>query len=192
MERRLTDPERRALLELARSTLEARLEGRALPSPGHASGTLTEKAGVFVTLTEPGHVLRGCIGSLVGVEALWRSVRSNAVAAALHDSRFEPVSRAELDRLTIEISVLSPFSTVSSPDEVVVGRHGVLVERNGRRGLLLPQVPVELGWDRETFLEHTCRKAGLPADDWRDPRTRIEIFSAEVFSEDDPSGSAPA
>jgi AmmeMemoRadiSam system protein A len=120
---------------------------------------------------------------VVGVEPLWRSVRDNAVNAAFHDPRFPPLEPSELDDVEIEISALTPLRPVSTPEEVRVGVHGVMIERGPYRGLLLPQVAVEYGWDRETFLDHTCRKAGLAPGCWKDPATRIEVFSADVFSE---------
>ena len=180
---RLSPAERRWLLELARETVEAAVLGRPLPEPAVPPGPLTERRGAFVTLKRGG-ALRGCIGHVVGHEPLWRSVRDNAVAAALHDPRFPPVSAGELPELELEISALTPLEIVDDPDSIVVGRDGLMVERGPFRGLLLPQVPVEWGWDRETFLDQTCRKAGLEPGCWRDPATRLYRFRAEVFGED--------
>lgn len=182
-ERPLDDGEKRFLLALARQTLEARLEGRPLPEPDPPHGPLTTLRGAFVTLRAGGE-LRGCIGHVVGVEPLWRSVRENAVSAALHDPRFPPLEASELDSVTIDISALTPLREVASPEEIVVGRHGLMLERGPARGLLLPQVATDQGWGREEFLDHTCRKAGMQPGCWKDPGTRIMVFSAEVFSED--------
>jgi AmmeMemoRadiSam system protein A len=182
MERPLADDEKRFLLRLARETLQARFESEPLPLPDPPAGPLTQPRGAFVTLTSSGE-LRGCIGHVVGVAPLWRSVRENALNAAFRDPRFEPVEAAELASLHIEISALTPLREVTAPEEVTVGRHGVMIENGPFRGLLLPQVATEYGWDWETFLDHTCHKAGLQAGCWRLPDTRILVFSAEVFSE---------
>jgi AmmeMemoRadiSam system protein A len=173
--------ERGILLSLARESIRCRLAGEPAPSPESVGGVLIESRGAFVTLKIDGR-LRGCIGHVVGVEPLWKAVRSNAVAAAFDDPRFEPLRSDELDEAQIEISALSPLRGVDA-DDVVVGRDGILIERGPRRGLLLPQVAVEYGWDRETFLDHTCRKAGLEPGCWRHADTVIWVFSAEVFSE---------
>ena len=130
-------------------------------------------------------VLRGCIGHVVGAEALWLSVRTNAVNAAFHDPRFPPIEDSELPRLTIEISALTPLWEVSKPEEIVIGRHGLIIERGPYRGLLLPQVAERYGWTPEEFLDQTCRKAGMQPGCWRDPDAIISAFSAEVFSEGD-------
>jgi len=173
--------DRRSMLELARATIEARLSDRPLLCPSPDSAVLLELRGAFVTLKIE-EVLRGCIGHVVGVAPLWRAVRDNALAAAFEDPRFKPLTLDELPHVRIEISVLTPLCT-SAAENVVVGHHGILVERGASRGLLLPQVPVEFGWDRETFLDRTCRKAGLEPGCWRHPDTTISTFTAEVFAE---------
>lgn len=182
MDRPLNDQEKSYLLSLARATLEMRLTGRPLPSPTPPEGPVNDPRGAFVTLHQDGE-LRGCIGHVTAVEPLWRSVQDNAVSAALHDPRFPPVEASELGSISIDISALTPMREVASPDEIVVGRDGLMLERGPARGLLLPQVASEQGWDREQFLDHTCRKAGLRPGCWREPDTRILVFSAEVFSE---------
>ena len=139
-------------------------------------------AGVFVTLRKEGR-LRGCIGRLVATEPLRRTVAEVAVSSAFEDPRFPPVRLSETDTLQIEISILSPLRRIMDTAEIEPGVHGVLLQRGSRSGLLLPQVATEQGWGRDEFLEHTCRKAGLPAGSWRDPDTRVEIFSAFVFGE---------
>lgn len=174
---------RQFLLVLARDTIQCRLNGEPLPSSEPDSEVLREFRGAFVTLKIEGR-LRGCIGHVIGIEPLWRTVRDNAIAAAFEDPRFDPLQGNELPKTHIEISALTPLRRVIAED-VVVGRDGLLLERGRARGLLLPQVAVELGWDRETFLEHTCRKAGLEPGCWHHPDTIISTFSAEVFGEDE-------
>jgi AmmeMemoRadiSam system protein A len=173
--------DRRFLLEFARATINSSLSGQPLPSSTNGSSVLLQTRGAFVSL-KIDRRLRGCIGHVVGVAPLWRAVRDNALAASFDDPRFSPLTLDELQHVRIEISVLTPLRT-SAAENVVVGLHGVLVERGASRGLLLPQVPVEHGWDRETFLDHTCRKAGLGPGCWRQPDTSISTFSAEVFAE---------
>jgi AmmeMemoRadiSam system protein A len=183
MSRPLTPQERRFLLELARASIQARLDEDSLPEHAPDPGPLSEHRGAFVTLTIDG-LLRGCIGHVVGVEPLWLSVRSNAVAAAFHDPRFSPLQREEIDSTEIEISALSTLEEIEGPDSIQVGVHGLLIERGTARGLLLPQVATHNNWDRATFLEHTCRKAGLERDCWRDGESRLSTFEVESFSED--------
>ena len=182
--RNLDPRERRWLLRLARSTIAAKLEGRPLPDTPPGPGPLSDQRGAFVTL-EIDSQLRGCIGHVSGTEALWLSVRSNAVNAAFRDPRFPPVEPAELASLEIEISALSPLWPVSTPDEIEIGRDGLVIERGHHRGLLLPQVADRYGWSAVEFLDQTCRKAGMQPGCWRDPETLISAFSAEVFSEDE-------
>ena len=173
--------ERKQLLRLAHRAIAAELHGEALeldkepPSPH-----LSQPRGAFTTLHVHGR-LRGCIGYIVAVHPLYLTVAETAAAAAFRDPRFAPVGDAELPLLQVEISVLSPMVPIS-PEEVEVGRHGLMVTRGSARGLLLPQVPLEWGWDREKFLAETCRKAGLPTDAWQHGAT-IEAFTAEIFAE---------
>ena len=173
--------ERRLLLQLAHSAVAAALEKREIdltPPSEH----LSEHRGAFTTLHERGE-LRGCVGYVFPMYSLYRTIAETAVAAAFNDSRFMPVEADELPRLTFEISVLSPIQPID-PEDVEVGRHGLLITYGNRRGLLLPQVPVEHQWDRETFLRQTCIKAGLPADSW-EHGAKVEAFTAEVFGESD-------
>jgi AmmeMemoRadiSam system protein A len=182
----LDPPERDLLLRIARDALECAARG-APPArfPGEERGVLAEERSCFVTLRRrQDHALRGCIGNLVATRPLAESVREMTAAAALRDPRFSPVATAEVEELAIGVSVLSPARRVTDPSEVRVGAHGVVVGRGGNRGVLLPQVASEQGWDRDTFLAHTCVKAGLPPDAWRDPDTEIQVFEADVFGED--------
>ena len=178
----LTNDEKRTLLSLARRAIDAYLAGGksvALP-PG--KGELGQVCGAFVTLHKRGQ-LRGCIGNMIGRGPLVETVRDMAIAAATQDPRFPAVGSDELKDIDIEISVLSPMRQIKDVGEIKVGTHGLLMRRGIYQGVLLPQVATEYGWDRETFLRHTCLKAGLPTEAWKDPETTIEIFSAEVFGE---------
>ena len=171
--------ERSLLLHLAHSSIEAALRDESVPldSP---TPHLAEPRGAFTTLHIEGR-LRGCVGYVVPLYPLYRTVAETAVAAAFQDDRFPPVTNVEAGQLEVEISVLSAPRPIRSED-IVIGKHGLMVSRGSFRGLLLPQVPLQWGWDRETFLAQTCRKAGLPPDAWKFGAT-IEAFSAEVFAE---------
>jgi AmmeMemoRadiSam system protein A len=178
----LNEHQRKTLHEVARQSIESALAGHRLEvSEGGIDEPLRRPAGAFVTLRTRGGDLRGCIGSIVAREPLIRAVVSSAINAAFRDPRFDPVTAEEWPGLEIEISVMGPIEPVSDVQDIVPGRDGLIVTRGGRSGLLLPQVATEYGWDRETFLDHTCMKAGLPQGAWRQPGTRIEKFSAEVF-----------
>ena len=177
----LTPADERACLDLARRALGHYFEtGGLLPAPGKPL-RLKETRGAFVTLNVDGE-LRGCVGYPLPVRPLDETIIEMAVAAASRDTRFEPLRPEELGRLKIDVSVLGLPEPVADPSEVVVGRHGIIVSKGFLRGLLLPQVPVEHGWDRETYLDHGCLKAGLPRDAWR-RGAKIEVFTAQVFSE---------
>lgn len=167
------------LLGLARAALEARVRGLECSAPD-ATG-LDAVAGAFVSIHHRG-ALRGCLGRIEGDWPLHRVVTHLAAVVADSDPRFEPVRADELVDIDIEISVLTPERPIASIDEIEVGVHGLIVEHGPRRGLLLPQVAPEHGWDTRTFVEHTCRKAGLPPDAWRNG-ARLFVFEALVFSE---------
>jgi AmmeMemoRadiSam system protein A len=177
----LSPADEHACLELARRALAHYFEtGVRLRSPVK-KGTLKEKRGAFVTLTVAGD-LRGCVGYPLPVKPLDETIIEMAVAAASQDTRFDPLRPEEINRLKIEISVLGLPEPVNDPKEVEVGRHGIIVSKGFYKGLLLPQVPVEYGWDRETYLRHGCMKAGLSPDEWK-RGVKIEVFTAQVFSE---------
>jgi hypothetical protein len=177
----LRESQRQFLLGLAREAISVRLaDGRTI-EPKTEDPILKEKRGAFVTLTKDGR-LRGCIGYPLPIKPLAAAVAEMAVAAALDDPRFAPVQIEEFEDIRIEISVLSLPVTIDDPKKVVVGRHGIIISKGSRKGLLLPQVPVEYKWDRETFLRHGCLKAGLSPDDWTQG-ARIEVFEAQVFHE---------
>ena len=180
----LNHEEKIELLRIARTTLESYLASRYFPSIRPKSPRLEDRGGAFVTLDSHGN-LRGCIGHMAADKPLCLSVQKMAIHAATADPRFQPVTLGELSEIEIEISVLSPLAVLPHDrlSEIRVGEHGLVISHGRSRGVLLPQVAAEHGWDRETFLSHTCRKAGLPADSWKSPETVIEIFSADVFSE---------
>jgi AmmeMemoRadiSam system protein A len=182
--------ERRILLHIAHEAILSVLERRALPETLPLPTGLSDPRGVFTTLYMPCDLpgdlrgqLRGCVGYAVPIAPLYRAVAETARAAAFEDSRFMPVTKEEALKLEVSLSVLSRLFPIH-PEAVDVGRHGLVVSQGTRRGLLLPQVSVENGWDRETFLEQTCRKAGLPSDAWRKDAT-IEAFTAEIFADAD-------
>jgi AmmeMemoRadiSam system protein A len=171
--------ERSILLRLAHASIEAALEKREIsldpPSPH-----LAEPRGAFTTIYFRSQ-LHGCVGFVFPVASLYRTVAETARAAAFEDTRFTPVTREEAPELQVSLSILSPLQPIA-PEEVEIGRHGLVISQHGRRGLLLPQVPVEHSWDSTTFLEQTCRKAGLLPDAWQKGAT-IEGFTAEVFGD---------
>jgi AmmeMemoRadiSam system protein A len=182
VEAQLSPADRSRLLAEARHAVADALAGRP-PRLVEPEGVFALRAGVFVSFHLDGD-LRGCIGHLDGNQTLATVVPQCAVAAATGDPRFEAITAAELPRCVIEISVLGPISAVRDAGEIVVGRDGLIAEQGWRRGLLLPQVAVEYGWDRHAFLERTCAKAGLPADAWKRGAT-ISRFEAEVFDDAD-------
>ena len=180
----LSHDQRKTLLHIARHSIETHLGGTRAELHDHAyDETLRRPAGAFVTLRTQRGDLRGCIGSIVAMEPLFRAVATSAVSAACRDPRFVPVAMTELPQLGLEISVMGPIELVHNIDEIVCGRDGLIVRLGRNAGLLLPQVATEYGWNRDTFLDQTCVKAGLPRNSWRTGECRIEKFSAEVFGE---------
>lgn len=173
--------ERRALLRAAHDSIEAAFKNCDIP-PDAPSAHLAEPRGAFTTLYLHGQ-LRGCVGYVFPVVSLYRTVIETARAAAFDDTRFDPVTEREAPELETHLSVLSLVQPVHA-EEIEVGRHGLLISMAGARGLLLPQVAVEQGWDRITFLQQTCRKAGLSLDAWQRGAV-IEAFTAEVFGDRD-------
>jgi AmmeMemoRadiSam system protein A len=172
--------ERRILLAIAHRAILSTFAEQAPPAT--FAPHLSDFRGVFTTLYLEGD-LRGCVGYALPIAPLYRAVSETARAAAFEDSRFLPVTEEEAPRLEVSLSVLSRLFPIQA-EKVEVGRHGLVVCLGARRGLLLPQVPVEYDWDRETFLAQTCRKAGLPFDAWRTGAT-LEAFTAEVFGDSD-------
>jgi AmmeMemoRadiSam system protein A len=175
--------DKRTLMDIARTTVGHVVKGERVPHFEVTSPDLLEDRGAFVTLHKHGQ-LRGCIGYIIGVKPLYQTVQEVAEAAATRDPRFPSVTPEELPDLDYEISALSVPRTITDVKEIQVGVHGIIMRRGYHQGLLLPQVATEYGWDSKTFLEHTCMKAGLPTDAWQDEDTEIQIFSAEVFDEE--------
>lgn len=180
----LSEDDRRVLLHLARQAIVEAVVHNRLPPSVAFSGVLAMPAGVFVTLHRRGQ-LRGCIGMIEPSEPLAEAVVRCALSAALQDPRFSGLTPEEIPGLEIEVSVLSPLFRIR-PEEVEVGRHGLVASKGPQRGVLLPQVATEHGWGRETFLAETCRKAGLAPDAWRDPGTELRAFTTEIVSENPP------
>ena len=181
----LSQQQKKRLIQIARETVEAFVRTGNVSQIKETDNRLRAIEGAFVTLHKHGQ-LRGCIGNIIGQQPLYLTVRDMAVAAAAHDPRFKPVKTDELKDIEVEVSVLSKPRVISNADEIVMGKHGVIVSRGMRSGIYLPQVATETGWSREQFLSSLCaHKAGLSEDAWKDPKTRIEIFTAEVFSEKD-------
>lgn len=178
----LTPADQQRLLRLARRCLEARVR-REMPPTVERGGGLDTRMGAFVSVHHHGD-LRGCLGRLETDRPIADNVAHLAAVVSDSDPRFAPITPSELQGLDLEISALTPEEEIGDITAIEVGRHGLIVEQGHRRGLLLPQVATEHGWDRETFLEHTCLKAGLPAHAWR-TGARIFIFEAQVFGEKD-------
>lgn len=178
----LTVTEKKTLLEVARKSIEGYLTNGVVPIVD-VPESLKKPGAAFVTLNE-NDMLRGCIGYTVAADALFKTVSDCAIKAAVADPRFRPVTLDEVPLLKIEISVLTPMEPVTSLDSIQVGRDGLMISLGRNRGLLLPQVATENGWNRTQFLEHTCEKAGLPRDAYKDPNATIQSFRALIFGED--------
>lgn len=177
----LTQEEKHELLKIAQETLSQYLASRKVPKIPITNPKFQAKQGAFVTLHTQNGQLRGCIGLIEATKPLHQTIQEMAVAAAVQDPRFPPVTPQELSHLKIEISLLSPLKKVHQPEEIQPGKHGLLIRQRPFSGLLLPQVATEYGWGREEFLTQTCLKAGLPPDTWKKD-AEIYSFTAEVFS----------
>ncbi|RII29913.1 MAG: AMMECR1 domain-containing protein [Geobacter sp.] len=177
----LSKKEQRELLKIARETIVTVINTGKIPPLKTDSPGLNTESGCFVTIKQQGH-LRGCIGNFVSDQPLYQLVQEMAVAAATRDPRFYPMKAPDLADFDLEISVLSPLEKIDSVDRIQVGRHGIYLVKDSFRGVLLPQVATEYGWDRDTFLKHTCLKAGLQENAWQ-KECDIYIFSAQVFGE---------
>lgn len=180
----LTGEDKMTLLSIAKTVIERRVKNQNLPKFDISSDTLREERGAFVTLHKHGS-LRGCIGNIHGTKPLYITIEEMAIASAFNDPRFKPVTEGEIKDLDIEISVLTPLRKIDDVEDIQVGKHGIYIEKGYHSGLLLPQVATEYRWDSTTFLEQTCNKAGLPKSAWKDKDTRIYIFSADIFSEEE-------
>jgi len=178
----LTEEEKRELLSLARKAIEVYLETGNLLSFEPENPKFRQPAGAFVTIKE-NQGLRGCIGFAEPILPLAQTIIQAAVYAATQDPRFPPLRKSELPKIEIEISVLGPLQPVANVSEIKVGQHGLIIKLSGRSGLLLPQVATEYQWDRQTFLQELCRKAGLPDNAWKNSQARLLKFEAVVFHE---------
>lgn len=179
----LSQEEKSLLISLARNAILTTLNRTGSGIRDYKlTPELEKKRGMFVTLKDHGR-LRGCIGRLLADVPLHEMVKRVAIQAAFDDPRFVPLNNREFRNISIEITVLGQMTTAVNPEEIEIGKHGILIRRGGYQGLLLPQVATEQGWDRTQFLEYTCQKAGLPKDAWQDKRTEILIFTADVFGE---------
>lgn len=179
----LTDEAKSWLLGAARRCIAARLRGESPPAEPPGDEALKEPCGAFVTL-HIGSNLRGCIGLMEAGKPLWETVSEMAQAAAFEDHRFGPLSQEEYEGISLEISVLTPMEKIADLELIEPGEHGLMVSDGFRRGVLLPQVATNYGWDREEFLSHTCMKAGMAPDAWKGG-IEVRIFRAEVFSEEE-------
>ena len=170
------------LLKIAREAIVHQIKGEDYSPTPSEEKALNVHSGCFVTITQEGQ-LRGCIGNFQSQQPLFQEVATMAVAAASQDPRFQPMGRDELDNFKIEITVLSPLEKIDDTDSIEVGTHGIYIIKGHNRGVLLPQVATEYGWDRETFLRQTCVKAGLPENSWQLTGTEIYIFSGQIIRE---------
>jgi AmmeMemoRadiSam system protein A len=183
-DRFLSEAEEQTLLRLARTTLAEWVERQSKSvdlTKFELTPILRRKSGAFVTLHAQGD-LRGCIGYIEGIKPLYETVMDNARNAATEDTRFSPVGKAELAQIDIEISALSPLRKIGSVEEIVIGKHGLLIKKGYNQGVFLPQVPVEQGWNLEQYLEGICRKAYLPRGAWKEG-AELQVFTAQVFGE---------
>jgi AmmeMemoRadiSam system protein A len=179
---KLNAEERKKLLEIARKAILDSLKQGKVDEESAATEGLARPCGAFVSLHKQGQ-LRGCIGTFQSPRPLVNTVQEMALSSSQRDPRFPPVQEEEMRDIDIEISVLSPLREITDVDEIEVGRHGIYITKGFYSGVLLPQVATEYGWDRETFLEHTCMKAGLPPETWKEEGVKIEVFEAQVFGE---------
>lgn len=173
------------LLEIARASVEAAVKGKPLPQPAESQIELQGKQGCFVTLKKGG-ALRGCLGHFRSDKPLFQLVNEMARASATDDPRFfsQPITPGELPQIEIEISVLSPLQRIEDPLDLDLGKHGIYISSGAASGCFLPQVATETGWSKEDFLSNCCsHKAGLSPDAWKDPKTEVQVFTAEILSE---------
>jgi len=184
MSEAISEKSRGYLLSLARESIALKFDGEDYPRNPPGDPFLQQPCGAFVTLKNMG-ALRGCIGRMESDRPLWETVAVMARASAFEDPRFSSVTPEELDGLSVEISVLTPFVPIDDPLAVEVGKHGLLVEKGINRGVLLPQVATEQGWSTEEFLRNVCVKASLPQDAWKKSDVKLSVFSAVIISERD-------
>jgi len=180
----LTQEEKKILLETARESIARQFTGGEVPEPDYGKfPLLLSHSGAFVTLTISGS-LRGCIGYIISDQPLFNTICDAAIQASQADPRFAPVAQEELKNISIEISILSPPFPLGGYDKIIIGTHGLILEEKGRRGLLLPQVPVEHHLNRDQYLDAICQKTGFPSGYWRTKELKLSAFTATVFSEE--------
>lgn len=183
MNSELSSREQAILLQIARQAIESVVRQQPVSPEPREEKTLNGRRGCFVTIKQDGK-LRGCIGNFQSELPLFKEVAEMAATSASKDPRFYPLQEADLATITLDISVLSPLQKIDDIEIIEVGKHGIYLEKGYYRGVLLPQVATEHGWDRKTFLKQTCLKAGLPTDAWQSEDTDIYIFNAQVFGEE--------
>ena len=181
---KLNAEEQKKLLEIARKTILDALKRGDIDKETASTEGMGRPCGAFVSLHKLGQ-LRGCIGTFSSPRPLVNTVQEMAMSSSQKDPRFPPVQEEEMQDIDIEISVLSPLREIKDVNEIEVGKHGIYITKGSNSGVLLPQVATEYGWDRETFLDHTCMKAGLPPGTWKEEGVKIEVFEAQVFGEKD-------
>ena len=183
MDKDLSPKEQAALLAIARKSIESQVRTGEVYIEPREEKTLNRRSGCFVTIKQRGQ-LRGCIGNFQSEVPLFREVAEMAASSAINDPRVYPMKEEDLASFQLEISVLSPLRKIENIEEIEVGTHGIYLEKGYYRGVLLPQVATEHGWDRETFLRQTCVKAGLPTEAWQADDAEIYVFSAQIFGEE--------
>jgi len=190
----LTEENGKKAVIFARNVIEKQVKNKAITMPEEIKKTFQEKQGAFVTIhIYSNHELRGCIGIPLPVMPLKDSI-TEAAKSVTHDPRFPPLSENELEKIIVEVTILTKpeLINVKKPqeylDKIKIGRDGLIVEQGFYKGLLLPQVPIEQGWDKNTYLSHTCMKAGLPPDAWFEKNTKISKFTGQIFTEIKPRG----
>jgi AmmeMemoRadiSam system protein A len=177
--------ERQKLLKFVRDVIQSRFDQASTPSIENMDGKLNETGSCFVTLHTSDGMLRGCIGNIAAFEPLGQNIARNALNSAFNDPRFPSLAIDELAYVEIELSILTPMQEIASPDDFIVGEHGIVLQCNGRSAVFLPQVAPEQKWDRATTLSHLSMKAGLSPDAWKSPEAKFSVFKAIVFSEKD-------
>ena len=187
MEIKISDELKKNIFLLIRNEIASELGLSVSKKAAIDDPILSEKYGAFVTLHIHGQ-LRGCIGFIVGYRPLNETLSELSRLAAFKDPRFPPLSVDEYDDIDIEVSILSPIENLGSPEDIEIGKHGLIIKRGFKSGLLLPQVATENNWQRDQFLSHTCLKAGLPPDAWKEKDTEMQYFTAYVFGENEMSG----
>lgn len=179
----LTKSESAILLQIAREAIQHQVNNESYSPSPREEKALNERSGCFVTIRIQGR-LRGCIGNFQSQQPLYREVAQMAAASAAHDPRFSPLRETEMENIKLEITVLSPLEKIEDPELIEIGSHGIYIEKGFHRGVLLPQVATEYGWDRLTFLQQTCVKAGLPTNAWQDADADIYRFSGLIIEEE--------